>query len=336
MSRRKGLTLMEVLAAIFVMAIGLLSILAMFPMGALTMQVAINSDRAAHAVANARSVGTAMNLRQDGNLAGYFKNPSGTAGAGGFTDAPPDGASYAVFADPIGALSYSAGYNNWVAGKNSSMIPRTQTFFTKGATASQSYTQTLRWCTLLDDVSFANNARADLASGVVNRTNGVSWAWLLRRPKSGDPSCCNMTVVVFNQRAISSAVALSAREVLYPQCTVDPNQMTSVTLAWNAGTPTPPVRFGGWVMDATPNVDQNTGIQRNGPGMAKFYRVVSMGDVFPPAPGTGFNTMNIELAQPLQQALQPDGKTPLQYRTIVVIDNVVEVLECGSGWKPGA
>ena len=46
-SSSSGSTLVEVLAAIFVMAIGLLSLLVLFPLGALSMAEAVKDDRAA-------------------------------------------------------------------------------------------------------------------------------------------------------------------------------------------------------------------------------------------------------------------------------------------------
>jgi hypothetical protein len=52
-SSSSGVTLVEVLAAIFVMAIGLLSLLALFPLGALSMAQAIKDDRAATIAARA-------------------------------------------------------------------------------------------------------------------------------------------------------------------------------------------------------------------------------------------------------------------------------------------
>ena len=43
MKRRDGATLVEVLVAIFVMGIGLLALLALFPLGVLTMEASIRA-----------------------------------------------------------------------------------------------------------------------------------------------------------------------------------------------------------------------------------------------------------------------------------------------------
>src|SRR5260370_9615034 len=53
---RTAATLTEVLVAIFVMAIGLLALLTLFPLGALSMAQAIKDDRTAHSAKNAYSI----------------------------------------------------------------------------------------------------------------------------------------------------------------------------------------------------------------------------------------------------------------------------------------
>src|SRR5687767_14193572 len=53
-SRRRGATLIEVLVAIFIMAIGLLALLTLFPIGALRMAQSIQDERTGAAAMNAR------------------------------------------------------------------------------------------------------------------------------------------------------------------------------------------------------------------------------------------------------------------------------------------
>src|SRR5262245_13344732 len=64
-SRRTGATLVEVLVAIFVMGIGLLALLTLFPLGALSMYRAIQKDRAVQAEVSASAIAAALSLRQD-------------------------------------------------------------------------------------------------------------------------------------------------------------------------------------------------------------------------------------------------------------------------------
>src|SRR4051812_36179237 len=53
MNRRPAVTLVEVLIAIFVMALGLMSILALFPVAAVQMSQALKDQRSAECAANA-------------------------------------------------------------------------------------------------------------------------------------------------------------------------------------------------------------------------------------------------------------------------------------------
>ena len=65
MTRRSGATLLEVLVAIFVMGIGLLALLVLFPLGALRMWEAIQADRIAQAARMASGIGTSQGVRND-------------------------------------------------------------------------------------------------------------------------------------------------------------------------------------------------------------------------------------------------------------------------------
>jgi prepilin-type N-terminal cleavage/methylation domain-containing protein len=54
--RRRGITLVEVLVAIFIMGIGLLALLTLFPLGALNMARAVQDDRAGAIAADAATL----------------------------------------------------------------------------------------------------------------------------------------------------------------------------------------------------------------------------------------------------------------------------------------
>jgi prepilin-type N-terminal cleavage/methylation domain-containing protein len=56
LTRRSGLTLLEVLITIFVMGIGMLSVLTLFPLAARKIGIAIDMDRATQAAANASAI----------------------------------------------------------------------------------------------------------------------------------------------------------------------------------------------------------------------------------------------------------------------------------------
>jgi hypothetical protein len=315
MSRRDGSTLMEVLIAIFVMGIGLLSVLAMFPMGALTMARAIKDDSAGHASANARAIAAAQNIRFDPSVAPYFDLPPGAA-----YDVPPlDGPSYAVYVDPFGFSSYTAGADQSFVGRDTGIRRSTLSFVAPGNVSNVQ--QVLRWCTRLDDIAFGPNAQPSTETGSASRTTSVSWAWLLRRPRAGTPSYCEMTVVIYNQRPLTNTVQLAAKEQSYPGCLVggaSNQQMNVVTLSWTAGQVSPRLVEGGWILDATPNALPGG---KAGPCNAGFYRIVNVGDYIG-------NTVEIELDKPLRGFPRPGN-----IATMVILDGVVEVQECGGSWN---
>ena len=65
MKARAGTTLIEVLIAIFIMAIGLLAIMTLFPLGALSMATAIRNDRVSQAAQVGNAVANAQSVRTD-------------------------------------------------------------------------------------------------------------------------------------------------------------------------------------------------------------------------------------------------------------------------------
>src|SRR5579875_4093841 len=100
MRRRPAVTLMEVLVAMFIMASGMLALLALFPVGAVSMAQALKDDRCAYASTMAESVAIAFNVRYgDLNVVGptgAFLNLNPVVGM------PNSGLAYV---DPYGALT---------------------------------------------------------------------------------------------------------------------------------------------------------------------------------------------------------------------------------------
>jgi hypothetical protein len=126
---RTGATLTEVLVAIFVMAIGLLALLTLFPLGALSMAQAIKDGRTAQSSKSAFAIAEAMNIHNDpvvisnglapavpGFSPTYFLNAYPTiTPAGGALLAPDlqaignwDNAGYPIYVDPIGCRSFQS------------------------------------------------------------------------------------------------------------------------------------------------------------------------------------------------------------------------------------
>src|SRR5947209_15330729 len=107
MTRRPGLTMTEVLVALFVMALGTIAILTMFPLGMVQMGQALKDDRTSQAASSADGFMRwywktyVVETSADGGLSGpasAFDNDNGA-----LTPALPNEPSYPVFVDPIGA-----------------------------------------------------------------------------------------------------------------------------------------------------------------------------------------------------------------------------------------
>lgn len=174
MKPRPAVTLMEVLIAIFVMGIGMLSLLTLFPVGALNMSQAMRDDRAAQAARNATALAAAFNLRKDANVVNLLSQ------------------GQVVYVDPFYAVLGSAGLG---AGGNA--IRRVRPSYVKG-NADLS-----RFFSLLDDVGFLENGQASGPSTgpLVARAGAFTWAYLLRPVPGSNPVISDMTVAVYSGRS---------------------------------------------------------------------------------------------------------------------------------------
>jgi hypothetical protein len=303
MKHRNAATLVEVLVAIFVMAIGLLALLTLFPLGALRMAQAIKDDRTAHAAANANAIAEARAIRQTPTTAN-FTDPGGVPNLTTLTNYA--GASYPVYVDPFGRLQGSTHVANVSNG-----ILRINSTFT--LTAALAY----RWFTLLDDLNFDANGVPALSGTQIQRTNRYSWAYLLRRPRYSEAAVVDLTVVVYSGRNYSAVLG----ETAYTGVRFDPNsKVVQVTPAVGQGQPA--VRKGSWVLDAT----MVNGTQPDPHGF--FYRVSDVTE----SVVAGRTVYDFEL-QTYPRLGTISGPTT-GYGVLVVPENVVEVFEKGPGWKP--
>ncbi len=335
MRRRTATTLIEVLVAIFVMAIGLLALLTLFPLGALSMAQAIKDDRTAQAAASAEAIALVRGFRNDPRLfiAGdQFVNPSppGTT-PGQVPAALADGPSYPIYIDPIGTQSFVSPFNSWVGGRAPGIPRFTVNFLASPPLApTVARQQTLQWFTLLDDITFypqgvagGQNLRVAGAeivpaagqSLVVLREGRYSWAYLVRRPRSSVPSVVELTIVVYSQRPLNVTSSLVPSGETTYAAQVIPNTTNAITLTPIPGQEKPVVRKGDWILDASISPNQAQ-ILLHGPVHGYFYRVVDVTDV---AGG---------VALELQTNLKAD------VNRVVVMEGVVEVFEKGPGSAP--
>ncbi len=311
MIRRTGVTLMEVLVAIFVAAIGLLALLALFPLGALSMSQAIRDGRTSACASTAYATAETWQVRNDPVVVfdqtklplqvDVFINGAGAV-LPPVLGLPYDGPSYPVYVDPIGISANAGATLPSLAGLPG--IPRQNTSITGNSTLAR------RWFTLLDDITFGDNALPSLNGLQVQRDLRYSWAYMLRRPRYQVTSVVDLTVVVYSGRPLQLGVG----ETAYTGVTFDPT-LNYVTVTPAPGQDRPAVRNGSWILDAT-MVDA-TGTIPDPHGF--FYRVVNVTE----NPGPTFTL-----------ELQTNPKKATTVGQVVVLDNVVEVFEKGPGWLP--
>src|SRR5262249_16917222 len=142
------------------------------------------------AATQAESRANALDLRNDPSVVNAL-----FVGIGSPLPAGWDGASYPVYVDPFNS-SGSLGVTS---------IARVAPFGTPN------FNQNLRRFTLLDDLEFTpGDATADTSSSVLKRSNKYTWAYLVKRPRVGDASVAELTIVVYNNRPL---VALSDETV---------------------------------------------------------------------------------------------------------------------------
>ena len=350
MPRRSGATLVEVLVAIFVMGIGMLTLLVLFPIGVLTMAQAIQDDRTARAVENAVAIANMFDYRQDPQLDPFFNNPD-NAGAG-WSDAQSLGPSYPIYLDPVGRLSFSQPHKDFVAGQGNvaqgnvatTIIPTSNNY--AGCTGIRrvdpSYITNLltdgdplndirvrpnvsKYFISADDIEFDENAvprnvSADPTNPQFKRNSTYSWAYLLRRPMNDVTNVVEMNVIVYNKRPLTLDARAQPDETLYA-AHFDPTNNV-VTLSWAIGGArrTPNLRLGDWILDTTP-VKYGT---KWGPPHANFYRVVSITENAPyVSNGNTIGSVSIEVQTPIRDF--PNGV--VSEGLVTVLDGVAEVFQ---------
>ncbi|MBL8796743.1 MAG: prepilin-type N-terminal cleavage/methylation domain-containing protein, partial [Planctomycetia bacterium] len=241
-SRRSGVTLTEVLVAIFVCGLGLMALMTLFPLGAANMAQAIDDDRCAHSAANASAI-----------LRSAWRVSLQTTGTNTYLTGQLEPAlrNGPVYIDPIG-------HNIYGAAALPGGIPRMNL-------GTANYTDAVRWCTLLDEIDFAPTG---LPLTPLSRQGRFSWAWMvrwLRDPGQARMRTLEYQVVVYRNRPTSqNSGAVPRGEYQYPANYIGNNV---VEVPYAAGSK-PAIRRGGWVLDAT----------AGSPAFGYFFRVTRVGD----------------------------------------------------------
>lgn len=300
MKRRPAATLMEVLIAMFIMSIGMLALLALFPIGALSMAQALKDDRCAASASMAEQMAIAHNVRHDPNVTALLNA----------LDAPllalnqPSLMGQPIYVDPYGTIDnfQSAGPpplgTPLGAGFGSPGIARTTPSF-----IGTSIPLADRWFSLPDDITFAANGTPELTGGAfLDRGRRYTWAYLLRRAQAGNDQAIHLNVVVYAGRT----TGIPSPEPVHAAAPQAPNGVLIASIV--------DLRRGNWILDTTLN-------PTTGSIHGDFYRVTNIQDI-------GGTTL-LEV----QPNLQPHALSTPQL-TVAIMSNVAEVFDKGTSWKP--
>jgi hypothetical protein len=304
MRPRAGLTLVEVLAAIFLMGIGLLALLTLFPLGALNMARAVRDDRAANAGANAAALARALDVGNDPAVrAALATTPAG------FAPPDPGGAGYPVYVDPF--------YAALGAGPLGAYPGLTPGLMRSGCGYAPDPYRRAQFFTFLDEMNFQQSGRpaGEGTAASLERPGTFSWAYLVRRrvsaPLAGaaagtEAPLVELTVVVYASRNLQTA---SGETTIYPATGAAGQSEISLPVGTGVS-----LKKGDWVLDTSYTVSA-AGF---GSVNAYFYQVD-----------------DVEYdAQANQTRVTVQGSLRAPVTTLVVTSNVVGVFEKGVGWRP--
>jgi hypothetical protein len=181
-----------------------------------------------------------------------------------------------------------------------------------------------RWFTLLDDLTFTSDdpATGKLANGLpetsgafVKRGGRYTWAFLVKPARLSSQEVVDLSVVVYSGRAIQ----VPNREPGFLASGTKGDN--TLTVIWNPAGDKPAFRKGVWLLDVTYDATATVRVPHG-----DFYRVVGSTDL---APGQ----TQLEIQGTLKADLPPPaGQNPAG--AIVLMEQVVEVFDRGSGWKP--
>lgn len=295
--RRRGLTLTEALVAMFVAAIGMISLMALFPLGALQMGQALKDSRCTETATNAEALLRAhwrIEILEKGNDNAIVSS-FGTLG----------GLSDPVFVDPIGRLNTGANIAG-VANLTRQRVAVAGTFPTA-----------FRYCSLLDDMTFDESGAPVVTGGRVERAGRYNWMAVLQRPNNTIATYeSKLTILVFDGRA--AGYVAPGSELVY-----DPSGPSTRLNSFIAGGSTLQLRFPS--TDLRPTVGKGRWVALFTPAnkLLTFHRIVSVAD----ADAAGTTTFDIELQSPIPSGTATSlGHDPANCRAIVLA-GLAEVFE---------
>jgi prepilin-type N-terminal cleavage/methylation domain-containing protein len=280
---RRGFSLTEVLVALFVMAVGIISLLTLFPVGAVQMGHALRDDRAQTTVlqADARIRTRWQQFVLEGGGDDYttaLSNPGALQLADGHPAlAPLAYPSYPVLYDPIGHNARGnspplPAVQNRTANVLAAAAVPTRGFPRRTAARlnlpfPDRYLKSFVESTMLDDLEFSRDPNQLAPSQVglpalpnetgapVNtlvRHGQYNWAALIQRPNNQEEKAADLKILVFHRRP--PGIAPAQAEVAYP----NPVNTTPVSFVVGSTQVVIPdtldnlkIRVNGWILDGT-------------------------------------------------------------------------------------
>jgi hypothetical protein len=320
-TRRAGVSLMEVLVGFGIMAIGVTSVITLFPFAALTLGQALRDDRTITCAVTADGFLREHHLRrvveaeQNGAISTEpyhvaFDNPGG-----GLPPPLPNQPSYPVALDPMGYAARSGRTDrDWIgdpltAPTAMTLVPRRTLSTADPANNLNAIPLSQRLCSQIDGLTYNDDGQVS-SNPADMRELRYNWMWVLQRPVNRDRYTVRMQVVVFDKRA--HLYAPPKVETVLGGALFVPGE-TAITNV-PAGTE---IRKGSWVMDATI-------LPAQGLRHAEFYRVVSVTEQ---ANGTVALDVHKPIARP-DGLINPAAPWTYQYTgTLVFMPAVADVYE---------
>ena len=185
-SLRKGLTLLEVLITIFVMGIGMLAVLTLFPLAAKKISASIDMDRASQMAANAAALAELRGITKAMSL--FISNTPPTSGV---SSGPSD---FFMFDEP----GQECGV--YTSARSPSVFK-----VMRWSTASTPYSQISfksELCVSADEYPFTESGMPEVNS---RRGERYCSAYLYRRKRWDDPNTLQLSILVFAGRSIDFA-----------------------------------------------------------------------------------------------------------------------------------